>query len=100
PNMVVENPDLLQVLLVSKSELVELYNKVPFIRTYQIHDDFGDTSWLSYLSIFMPDFNYIYSRLSRHVEVFQVIRRQIEDLNINVDLPTLSHANRKTYTNK
>ncbi|MHA1482128.1 MAG: hypothetical protein ACTSQA_01660, partial [Candidatus Heimdallarchaeaceae archaeon] len=100
PNMVVETPDLLQVLLVSKSELVELYNKVPFIRTYQIHDDFGDTSWLSYLSIFMTDFKYIYSRLSRHAEVFQVIRRQIKDLNIDIDLPTLSYANRKTYTNK
>ncbi len=99
PNMVVENPDLLQVLLVSKSELVELYNKVPFIRTYQIHDDFGDVSWLSYLSIFMPDFKYIYSRLSHHVEVFQVIKRQIRDLNIDIGLPTLSHANRKTYTN-
>lgn len=100
PNMVVENPNLLQVLLVSKSELVELYNKVPFIRTYQIHDDFGDTSWLSYLSIFMPDFKYIYSRLSRHAEVFQVIKRQTKDLSIDIDLPTLSHANRKTYTNK
>ena len=100
PNMVVETPDLLQVLLVSKSELVELYNKIPFIRTYQIHDDFGDTSWLSYLSIFMTDFKYIYSRLSRHAEVFQVIRRQIKDLNIDIDLPTLSYANRKTYTNK
>ena len=100
PCMVVENSDLLQVLLVSKSELAELYNKVPFIRTYQIHDDFGDTSWLSNLSIFMSDFKYIYSRLSRHAEVFQVIKRQIEDLNIGFDLATLSHANRKTYTNK
>lgn len=100
PNMVVENPDLLQILLVSKFELEELYKKVPFIRTYQIHDDFGDTSWLSYLSIFMPDFKYVYSRLNRHVEVFQVIKRQIKNLSIDIGLPTLLHANRKTYTNK
>jgi len=100
PCMVVENPDLLQVVIISKSELVELYTRVPFIRVYQIHDDFGDNSWFSYLSIFMPDFKYIYSRLRHHAEVFQVIDRQIKDLDINLDLPTLSHVNRKTYTNK
>ena len=100
PCVVVEHPDLLQILLVSKTELVELYTKVPFIRTYQIYDDFGDPSWLSYLSIFMPDFKYIYSRLRHQAEVFQVIKRQIRDLNIDIDLLTLSHANRKTYTNK
>jgi len=83
PNMVVENLDLLQVLLVSKSELVELYNKVPFIRTYQIYDDFGDTSWLSYLSIFMPDFKHIYLSLCYQAEIFQVIKRQIEGLDAN-----------------
>jgi hypothetical protein len=81
PNMVVESFNLLQVLIVSKSELVELYNKVPFIRTYQIHDDFGDASWLSYLSIFMPDSKYIYSSLIGQAEIFHVIKRQTSDLN-------------------
>ncbi|MHA1344876.1 MAG: hypothetical protein ACTSVO_08315 [Candidatus Heimdallarchaeaceae archaeon] len=100
PNIIVETPDLLQVLIVSKFELADLYNKVPFIRTYQIHDDFGDISWLSYLSIFMLDFKYIYSRLSRNSEVFQVIKRQVKDLNIDVDFPIPLHSNRKTYTNK
>jgi len=48
----------------------------------------------------MPDFKYIYSRLRHQAEVFQVFKRQIRDLNIDIDLLTLSHANRKTYTNK
>ncbi len=73
PCMVVENPDLLQVVIVSKSELVEFYKKVPFIRTYQIYDDFGDTSWLSFLSIFVSDFKYIYSRLKSSADIYQVI---------------------------
>ncbi|MBY8999305.1 MAG: hypothetical protein KGD64_00115 [Candidatus Heimdallarchaeota archaeon] len=98
PNLMVENTDMLQIFIVSKSELVELYNKVPFISSYQISDDFGEISWLSYLSLFIPDFKYLYSQFNRRTEIFQVIDRQITDLNIDTNSTEFLHANHKIYT--
>ena len=99
PNVVIENSDMLQLFIISKFELDKFYNKVPYINTFQVQDDFGDRSWISYLSIFIPDFKFIHSLLNEKTELFQVVERKIHNEIEKKSPLSLLHVNRNLYTN-
>jgi DNA-binding Lrp family transcriptional regulator len=98
PNLVIDCDDLMKILIISKQELNELYNKVPFIESFKIQDGNHDFKWITFLSIFMTDFKFLFSLLMNKVEIFQVMnRKQLKLMKEDKSTPiSLEH---KIYTN-
>jgi hypothetical protein len=76
PKMVLEMEDLMTVLIISDNELLDFYNKVPYIRAYEVQDFDKNIKWITFLSIFPRDFNFIYRKNSKSLEMYQVIGRK------------------------
>ena len=91
PQIIIENDDLMSIFVISSRELLEFYNKVPFVRSYEVNNKNDDRKWFSFMSIFASDFKFIYSKLKNHSEVFQVIGKKAVKL--------VSQSNQKIYTN-
>ncbi|MEE9409776.1 MAG: winged helix-turn-helix domain-containing protein [Candidatus Heimdallarchaeota archaeon] len=77
PKLVIENNDLFNIVIISSQELVELYNKVPNIRSFEIQDYEFNTLWVSFLSIFATDFKFLYSEINKNTEIYQVINKKV-----------------------
>ena len=95
PRIIVENDELMTILLISDKELVNFYDKVPFIKSYEIQDNENNTKWMSFLSIFPNDFNFIYKNLNKSIEVFQVIEKKIFN-QIKDNKNSILHLKQKT----
>ena len=76
PKLVIENNDLLNIVIISPHELIELYNKVPFIRSFKVKNNEYDSNWISFLSIFATDFKFLYSKINNNAEIYQVINKK------------------------
>ncbi|MHA1198899.1 MAG: hypothetical protein ACTSQF_06060 [Candidatus Heimdallarchaeaceae archaeon] len=95
PRIILENDELMTIVIISEKELVEFYNKVPYIRSYEVQDDENNIKWMTFLSIFPNDFNFIYKKANKSVDIFQVIEKRVLDQTIDNE-KTLSHLNQKT----
>ena len=98
PCMVIESDELMTLLVLSEKELLELYNKVPYARTYQIQDMSGDTRWVSFLSIFTQDFKFLYSLINKKTEIFQIISKRRKEL-LGCNSFSTIQSEHKIYTN-
>ena len=67
---------LTQLLIISRNELAELYNKLPFIESFELSGHNEDIFWLSLVSIFPSDFRTIYSVYKDVAEVFLVLNKK------------------------
>ena len=94
PRIILENEELMSLFLISKKELVEFYNKVPYIESYEVQDNEGNIKWLTILSIFPNDFNFIYKKDNKLVDIFQVIEKTILNQIIHNE-ETLLQLNKK-----
>jgi DNA-binding Lrp family transcriptional regulator len=90
PRIFVENEELMSLVIISSRELHEFYNKVPFVKSYEVQNMDTDKKWFSFMSIFASDFNFIYSKLKNNSEIFQIIGRKPMNL--------ISQSNQKIYT--
>ena len=95
PQIIIDNENLTTVLILSNMELVEFYNKIPYIKAYEIQDHEGNISWLTFLSIFPNDFNFIYRKISDSLDIYQVIKKEIQG-QITNNSEILLHLNQKT----
>ena len=95
PKIMLEIDDLMIVLIISDKELLEFYNKVPYIRSYEVQDYDGNIKWITFLSIFPKDFNFIYRKNNKSLEIYQVIGRKVYNRTLN-DSSFLLHSNQKT----
>lgn len=80
PRMVIESDELMTLLVISDKELLELYNKVPYIKTYQIQAIGDGTRWISFLSIFIQDFKFLYPLINKKAEIFQIMTKKRKEL--------------------
>ena len=55
---------------------MELYNKLPFIESFELSGHNEDIFWLSLVSIFPSDFRTIYSVYKDIAEVFLVLNKK------------------------
>ncbi len=97
PRLVIENSDLLNIVIISPHELIELYNKVPFIRSFKVKNNDYDSNWISFLSIFATDFKFLYSKINNNAEIYQVInKKNLKSLDSqNLSIMPFKH---KVYT--
>ncbi|MCE7743481.1 MAG: hypothetical protein GOP50_13610 [Candidatus Heimdallarchaeota archaeon] len=95
PRIILENKELMIILMISEKELVEFYNKVPFIRSYEVQDGDNNVKWMTFLSIFPSDFNFIYKKSNKSVDIFQVIEKNVLDQTTDNE-KILLHLNQKT----
>ncbi len=95
PRIIVENEELMTILMVSDKELMDLHDKVPFIKSYEIQDNKNNIKWMSFLSIFPSDFNFIYKNINKSVDVFQVIEKRVLN-QIKNNERLLLHLEQKT----
>lgn len=81
PKLFLGGNKLTQLLIISKNELVELYNKLPFIESFELSGYNEDIFWLSLVSIFPSDFKTVYSLYKDIAEVFlELNKKQIKIL--------------------
>jgi len=97
PRLVIENNDLLNIVIISPHEFIELYNKIPFIRSFKVKNNEYDSNWISFLSIFATDFKFLYSKINNNAEIYQVInKKNLKSLdNQNMSIMPFKH---KVYT--
>jgi len=76
PILVIDCDELMKLLIISKHELNELYNKIPFVESFKVQDSNHDFKWITFLSIFVTDFKFLYSLLMNNAEIFQVMNRK------------------------
>ena len=97
PKLVIENNDLLNIVIISPHELIELYNKIPFIKSFNVNSNEYDSNWISFLSIFATDFKFLYSKINNNAEIYQVINKtNLKSIdNQNMSIMPFKH---KVYT--
>ncbi|MCG3225290.1 MAG: winged helix-turn-helix domain-containing protein [Candidatus Heimdallarchaeota archaeon] len=98
PRLVIECDELMTLLAISDKELLELYNKVPYIKTYQIQAIGDGTRWISFLSIFVQDFKFLYPLINKKAEIFQIITKKRKELIKTNSFSTIQ-SEHKIYTN-
>ena len=98
PCLVVESEELMTLLVMSDKELLELYNKVPHIKTYEIQTIGEETRWISLLSVFIHDFKFLYPLINKKAEIFQIITKKRKKLLKSNNLPAIQ-SEHKIYTN-
>jgi DNA-binding Lrp family transcriptional regulator len=98
PSLIIECDELMRIFIISKQELNELYNKVPFIRSFKVQDNNHDVKWINFLSIFVTDFKFLYSLLMNKTEIFQVMYRKQLKLMKEIKSTPISFKH-KIYTN-
>jgi len=91
PQIIVENDELMALVIISPRELLEFYNKVPFVKSYEVQNMETNSKWFSFMSIFASDFAFINSKLKNHSEIFLVVGKKAVNL--------ISQSNQKIYTN-
>ena len=97
PRLVIENSDLLNIVIISPHDLIELYNKVPFIRSFKVKNNEYDSNWISFLSIFASDFKFLYSKINNNAEIYQVINKKNLKTLDNKDMSIMPFKH-KVYT--
>ncbi len=95
PRIILESEELMTILLISERELNEFYNKVPYVRSYEVQESDGNIKWMTFLSIFPKDFNFIYRKNNKLVDIFQVTEKRVLNQTIE-NGKTLMHLNQKT----
>jgi DNA-binding Lrp family transcriptional regulator len=98
PQMVIESDELMTLLVISDKELLELYGKIPYIKTYQIQAVGDGTRWISFLSIFIQDFKFLYPLINKKAEIFQIISRKRKELVRDKTISGIQ-SEHKIYTN-
>jgi DNA-binding Lrp family transcriptional regulator len=97
PKIIVDSDELMNLLLITKRELVDLYNKIPYIKTYRVLDNNDNTLWFSFASIFVSDFHFLYTLVNNKAELFQIINKKSIDLSKHLDT-SIMHSKHKVYT--
>ncbi len=72
PQIIIESNYLLSLLLFSEKELVEFYNKVPFMKSYNVVDFKGENKWLTFLTIFPEDYKFLYEKIQNNVDIYEI----------------------------
>ena len=98
PCMVIQSDELMNLLILSEKELLELYNKLPYIKTYQIQAMGDNVRWVSFLSVFIQDFKFLYQLLNKKAEIFQIITKNQIELLKKDNFSTIQ-SEHKIYTN-
>ncbi|NPD89404.1 MAG: winged helix-turn-helix domain-containing protein [Asgard group archaeon] len=98
PRLIIESDELMTLLVISDKELLELYNKVPYIKTYQIQAISDGTRWISFLSIFVQDFKFLYPLINKKAEIFQIIIKKRKEL-LKSNSISVIQSEHKIYTN-
>jgi len=97
PKIIVDSDELMNLLLITNQELVDLYNKVPYIKIYKVLDDDDNTLWFSFVSIFVSDFQFLYTLINNKAELFQIINKKSIELSKHLDT-SIMHSKHKVYT--
>jgi DNA-binding Lrp family transcriptional regulator len=98
PCLIIESDELMKLMIISDKELLELYDKVPHIKTYEIQAIRDNTRWISFLSIFIQDFKFLYPLINKKAEIFQIITKKRKELLKSNNLPAIQ-SEHKIYTN-
>ena len=77
---------------------MELQNKVPYSKTYEIQAFDDGTRWISFLSIFVQDFKFLYPLINKKAEIFQIITKKRKELLKRNSFSTIQ-SEHKIYTN-
>ena len=97
PKIIVDSDELMNLLLITNRELIDFYNKVPYIKTYKVLDNNGNILWFSFVSIFVSDFHFLYTLVNNKAELFQIINKKSIDLSKHLDT-SIMHSKHKVYT--
>ncbi|TFG10602.1 winged helix-turn-helix transcriptional regulator [Candidatus Heimdallarchaeota archaeon] len=77
PKITLDNEELMTVLIISDKELVEFYNKVPSVKSYETQDYDHNIKWITFLTIFPNDFHFIYRKINNSMDVYQVMGKKV-----------------------
>lgn len=97
PKIIINSDELMNLLLITNRKLVDLYNKVPYIKTYRVLDNNGNILWFSFISIFISDFHFLHTLVNKKAELFQIINKKSIDLSKHLDT-SIMHSKHKVYT--
>ncbi len=77
PKLVIADENLLNLTIISKSELKYLYNKVPYIESYYAENTSSSNGmWISFCNIFKQDLNPIYNTLENKADIYILMNRK------------------------
>ena len=94
PKIMLDGRNLMNILIISNEELADLLLKVPFAQVYHLKNK-REEFWLNDISIFTPDFKYLYSLLGENLEIFQIMSKSMKRIFKNSPILPIEQ---KVYT--